>query len=74
VQINDTVGTLAAGHYWNDDVMIGMILGTVTNACYVEGNLPNDIQTKSGKMVNILFHTFRPVRSYSRILRSYASQ
>ncbi|KAG0566647.1 hypothetical protein KC19_7G079200 [Ceratodon purpureus] len=74
VLINDTVGTLAGGHYWNDDVMIGMILGAGANACYVEGNLPNDIQTKSGKMVIILFHTFRPVRSYSCILRSYASQ
>uniref|UniRef100_A0A7I4B2R0 Phosphotransferase n=1 Tax=Physcomitrium patens TaxID=3218 RepID=A0A7I4B2R0_PHYPA len=49
--INDTVGTMAGGHYWNDDVMVGVILGTNTNACYVECNLPEDIQTKSGKMV-----------------------
>ncbi|XP_073395103.1 hexokinase-1 isoform X8 [Physcomitrium patens] len=51
VLINDTVGTMAGGHYWNDDVMVGVILGTNTNACYVECNLPEDIQTKSGKMV-----------------------
>lgn len=57
VQINDTVGTMAGGHYWNDDVMVGVILGTNTNACYVECNLPEDIQTKSGKMVNIPFYT-----------------
>ncbi|XP_024404167.1 hexokinase-7 isoform X2 [Physcomitrium patens] len=53
--INDTVGTLAGGRYWNNDVMIGVILGTGTNACYVEraeavskwgGEIP-----KSGQMV-----------------------
>jgi hypothetical protein len=35
------VGTLAGGRYWNDDVMMGMILGTGTNACYVERDLPS---------------------------------
>lgn len=61
VQVNDTVGTLAGGRYWNNDVMIGVILGTGTNACYVEraeavskwaGDIP-----KSGEMVskNIFF-------------------
>ncbi|XP_024360110.1 hexokinase-1 isoform X2 [Physcomitrium patens] len=53
--VNDTVGTLAGGRYWNNDVMIGVILGTGTNACYVEraeavskwaGDIP-----KSGEMV-----------------------
>ncbi|KAL6615968.1 hypothetical protein ACP70R_038238 [Stipagrostis hirtigluma subsp. patula] len=34
--INDTVGTLAAGRYVNDDVMAAVILGTGTNAAYVE--------------------------------------
>lgn len=34
--VNDTVGTLAGGRYWNNDVMISVILGTGTNACYVE--------------------------------------
>lgn len=55
-QVNDTVGTLAGGRYWNPDVMIAVILGTGTNACYVEradavskwrGVLP-----KSGTMVD----------------------
>lgn len=55
MQVNDTVGTLAGGRYWNNDVMIAVILGTGTNAAYVEraesiskwgGELP-----KSGQMV-----------------------
>jgi len=35
-QINDTVGTLAAGRYNDEDVVIGVILGTGSNAAYVE--------------------------------------
>ncbi|KAJ7547623.1 hypothetical protein O6H91_08G095700 [Diphasiastrum complanatum] len=34
--VNDTVGTLAGGRYWNEDVMVAVILGTGSNACYVE--------------------------------------
>jgi hexokinase len=34
--VNDTVGTLAGGRYNNNDVMVGLILGTGSNACYVE--------------------------------------
>ncbi|KAH7294017.1 hypothetical protein KP509_28G052900 [Ceratopteris richardii] len=34
--VNDTVGTLAGARYWNEDVMMAVILGTGTNACYVE--------------------------------------
>lgn len=57
MQVNDTVGTLAGGRYWNNEVMIAVILGTGTNACYVEraeniskwgGEKP-----KSGQMVSI---------------------
>ncbi|KAM0912806.1 hypothetical protein ACQ4PT_012604 [Festuca glaucescens] len=53
--INDTVGTLAAGSYNDQDAVIGVILGTGSNAAYVEkasdipklkGELP-----KSGNMV-----------------------
>jgi hexokinase len=36
LQVNDTVGTLALGRYFNTNTMIGVILGTGTNACYVE--------------------------------------
>ncbi|CAN6168337.1 unnamed protein product [Urochloa humidicola] len=53
--INDTVGTLAAGRYNGEDVVISVILGTGSNAAYLEdasaipkfeGELP-----KSGNMV-----------------------
>ncbi|KAM2205669.1 hypothetical protein ACFX1S_025135 [Malus domestica] len=53
--VNDTVGTLAGGRYVNQDVVVAVILGTGTNAAYVErahaipkwhGLLP-----KSGEMV-----------------------
>ena len=57
--MNDTVGTLAGGRYTNKDVDAAVILGTGTNAAYVEraqaipkwhGALP-----KSGEMVRRLF-------------------
>lgn len=56
LQVNDTVGTLAGGRYNNPDVAAAVILGTGTNAAYVErahaipkwhGLLP-----KSGEMVS----------------------
>ncbi|MBA0876740.1 hypothetical protein Goshw_010574 [Gossypium schwendimanii] len=56
--VNDTVGTLAGGKYANNDVVISVILGTGSNAAYVEraqaipkwhGLLP-----KSGEMVSSL--------------------
>ncbi|KAK1553701.1 hypothetical protein Q3G72_002317 [Acer saccharum] len=34
--VNDTIGTLAGARYWDDNVMVAVILGTGTNACYVE--------------------------------------
>ncbi|KFK39985.1 hypothetical protein AALP_AA3G314900 [Arabis alpina] len=34
--VNDTVGTLAGARYWDEDVMMGVIIGTGTNACYVD--------------------------------------
>ena len=34
--LNDAVGTLAGGRYEDEDVMMGIIIGTGTNACYVE--------------------------------------
>ncbi|KAK2989615.1 hypothetical protein RJ640_027389 [Escallonia rubra] len=53
--VNDTIGTLAGGRYYHPDVIAAVILGTGTNAAYVErahaipkwhGLLP-----KSGEMV-----------------------
>ncbi|KAH0456067.1 hypothetical protein IEQ34_013974 [Dendrobium chrysotoxum] len=34
--VNDSVATLAGAKYWDDDVLIAVILGTGTNACYIE--------------------------------------
>ncbi|KAK1278599.1 Hexokinase-3 [Acorus gramineus] len=34
--VNDTVGTLALGHYHDEDTVAAVVLGTGTNACYVE--------------------------------------
>ncbi|KAF6160169.1 hypothetical protein GIB67_016605 [Kingdonia uniflora] len=34
--VNDTAGTLALGHYHDEDTMVAVIIGTGTNACYVE--------------------------------------
>ena len=34
--LNDSVGTLAGGAYEDPNVRLGIILGTGTNACYVE--------------------------------------
>ncbi|XP_072958973.1 hexokinase-3-like [Typha angustifolia] len=36
VLVNDTVGTLALGHYYDQDTVAAVIIGTGTNACYVE--------------------------------------
>ncbi|KAJ7566101.1 hypothetical protein O6H91_02G087900 [Diphasiastrum complanatum] len=53
--VNDTVGTLAGGRYWNEDVMVAVILGTGSNACYVEraDAIPKwrGVLPKSGSMV-----------------------
>nr|BBO36632.1 hexokinase 1 [Dianthus caryophyllus] len=62
--VNDTVGTLAGGRFYNKDVIAAVILGTGTNGAYVErasaipkwhGPLP-----KSGEMViNMEWGNFR---------------
>ncbi|XP_020094615.1 hexokinase-4, chloroplastic [Ananas comosus] len=53
--VNDTVGTLAGARYWDDDVMVAVILGTGTNACYIErmDAIPKlqGLQTGSGKTI-----------------------
>ncbi|CAF2156745.1 unnamed protein product [Brassica rapa] len=75
--VNDTVGTLAGGRYYNPDVVAAVILGTGTNAAYVErahaipkwhGLLP-----KSGEMViNMEWGNFRsshlPLTEYDHLL------
>ena len=53
--MNDAVGTLAGAHYWDDDVMVAVILGTGTNACYIESvdaiHKMGKLATGSGKTV-----------------------
>ncbi|RWR78242.1 hexokinase-1-like protein isoform X1 [Cinnamomum micranthum f. kanehirae] len=75
--VNDTIGTLAGGRYYDNDVTIAVILGTGTNAAYVErahaipkwhGLLP-----KSGEMViNMEWGNFRsshlPITEYDQAL------
>ncbi|KAM7277951.1 hypothetical protein ACFE04_005085 [Oxalis oulophora] len=34
--VNDTVGTLALGHYNDEDTVAAVIIGTGSNACYIE--------------------------------------
>ncbi|CAN0901459.1 HXK1 [Linum grandiflorum] len=75
--VNDTIGTLAGGRYNNPDVIAAVILGTGTNAAYVEradtipkwqGPLP-----KSGEMViNMEWGSFQsshlPLTEYDKAL------
>ncbi|KAL9443654.1 hypothetical protein AB3S75_016928 [Citrus x aurantiifolia] len=75
--VNDTIGTLAGGRYHNKDAIAAVILGTGTNAAYVErahaipkwhGLLP-----KSGEMViNMEWGNFRsshlPLTEYDEAL------
>ncbi|XP_010246625.1 PREDICTED: hexokinase-3-like [Nelumbo nucifera] len=53
--VNDTVGTLALGHYHDEDTVAAVIIGTGTNACYVERTdaiiKSQGLLTKSGGMV-----------------------
>eukprot|EP00898_Chlorokybus_atmophyticus_P006081 jgi/Chlat1/6474/Chrsp45S05963 len=53
--VNDTVGTLATAHYYHNDVAVGLILGTGTNAAYTEQieNIPKWTGTPpaTGEMV-----------------------
>ncbi|OAY27223.1 hexokinase-1 [Manihot esculenta] len=62
--VNDTIGTLAGGRYYNKDVIAAVILGTGTNAAYVERAqaIPkwNGLLPKSGEMViNMEWGNFR---------------
>ncbi|KAL3511733.1 hypothetical protein ACH5RR_024450 [Cinchona calisaya] len=75
--VNDTIGTLAGGRFSNKDVAIAVIMGTGTNAAYVEraqaipkwhGPLP-----KSGEMViNMEWGNFKsshlPLTEYDHAL------
>jgi hexokinase len=51
--VNDTVGALARARYYDEDVMAAVIIGTGTNACYVEraDAITKCQLAKSGSMV-----------------------
>lgn len=75
--VNDTVGTLAGGRYTDSDVIAAVILGTGTNAAYVEraNAIPkwHGLLPKSGEMViNMEWGNFRsshlPLTEYDQIL------
>ncbi|KAE8729051.1 hypothetical protein F3Y22_tig00004004pilonHSYRG00054 [Hibiscus syriacus] len=62
--VNDTVATLAGARYWEDDVMVAVILGTGTNACYVERmdaipKLQGDFSPSGRTIVNLEWGAFR---------------
>ncbi|KAJ6815976.1 hexokinase-2-like [Iris pallida] len=75
--VNDTIGTLAGGRYYDSDVVIAVILGTGTNAAYVERaqSIPkwHGLLPKSGEMViNMEWGNFRsshlPLTEYDQAL------
>ncbi|KAG0491786.1 hypothetical protein HPP92_005184 [Vanilla planifolia] len=62
--VNDTIGTLAGGRYYDPDVVAAVILGNGTNAAYIEQvkAIPkwNGLLPKSGEMViNMEWGSFR---------------
>ncbi|KAL8118682.1 hypothetical protein AgCh_016266 [Apium graveolens] len=75
--VNDTVGTLAGGRYDDNDVAVAVIMGTGTNAAYVERSqaIPkwHGPQPESGEMViNMEWGNFRsshlPLTEYDQAL------
>uniref|UniRef100_A0A452ZL29 Phosphotransferase n=2 Tax=Aegilops tauschii subsp. strangulata TaxID=200361 RepID=A0A452ZL29_AEGTS len=75
--VNDTVGTLAGGRYMDNDVVAAIILGTGTNAAYVEhaNAIPKwtGLLPKSGNMViNTEWGSFKsdklPLSEYDKAL------
>ncbi|XP_057447232.1 hexokinase-1-like isoform X1 [Lotus japonicus] len=75
--VNDTVGTVARGRFSNPDVIAAVILGTGTNAAYIEraNAIPkwHGPPPKSGEMViNMEWGNFRssyiPLTEYDQVL------
>ncbi|KAJ7959715.1 Phosphotransferase [Quillaja saponaria] len=61
--VNDTVGTLALGHYHDGDTVAAMIIGTGTNACYLERTdaiikCQGLLTTSGGMVVNMEWGNF----------------
>ncbi|CAM0955796.1 unnamed protein product [Alopecurus aequalis] len=63
--MNNTVGTLALGHYYDEDTIASVIIGAGTNACYIESNEAitkcEGLLTNLGQtVVNVEWGSFRP--------------
>ncbi|KAK2987278.1 hypothetical protein RJ640_024641 [Escallonia rubra] len=63
VLINDSVGTLALGHYHDEDTVAAVIIGTGTNACYLERadaiiKCQGLLTTSGGMVVNMEWGNF----------------
>ncbi|XP_022756214.1 hexokinase-3-like [Durio zibethinus] len=63
VLVNDTVGTLALGHYHDADTVAAVIIGTGTNACYWERTdaiikCQGRLTTSGGMVVNMEWGNF----------------
>ncbi|XP_042492283.1 hexokinase-1-like [Macadamia integrifolia] len=62
--VNDTIGTLAGGRYYDNDVVAAVILGTGTNAAYVE-RVPaipkwhGDVPKSEEMVINMEWGNFR---------------
>lgn len=61
--VNDTVGTLALGHYHDPDTVAAVIIGTGTNACYLERTdaiikCQGLLTTSGGMVVNMEWGNF----------------
>ncbi|GKU93985.1 hypothetical protein SLEP1_g7532 [Rubroshorea leprosula] len=61
--VNDSVGTLALGHYHDADTVAAVILGTGTNACYLERTdaiikSQGLLTTSGGMVVNMEWGSF----------------
>ncbi|KAI7727984.1 hypothetical protein M8C21_018253 [Ambrosia artemisiifolia] len=74
--VNDTVATLAGARYWDDEVMVAVILGTGTNACYVESveaipKLQSHKSTSGKTIINTEWGAFSkglPLTEYDRAM------
>ena len=60
--MNNTVGTLAMGHYYDEDTIAAVIIGAGTNACYIERNEAitkcQRLLTNSGQTVSYFTYLF----------------
>lgn len=66
--VNDTVGTLVAGSYGDISCDVGVIIGTGTNACYVEDvckikKLKGRVNKTGNMIVNIEWGNFNKLRT-----------